>query len=360
MILGIDCSRMGSEKPTGVELYTDRVLAGVFQKVEQLGYDEVRCYVSTVRQLELLLDVKEQHPVVQPVLIERHSLWTLMGLSWELFRRPVQRLFVPSHMLPFWAPRGSVVTIHGIESLLFPQAYTWQQRLLQRLALWQAKRNHAQIIAVSQTVKDQLVHRSFDAKNIAVIWNGFDAVDSERDHERRIKGDYILSVGRLEERKNQLRLIQAFEQLASEYPKLKLVLAGPDGYGAEQIRKQAQSSSVKDRMVFVGYVEHDEVQSLMKNALFLAYPSLSEGFGIPLLEAFSSSCPVLTSRGSAPEEVAGDAAIYCDPFSVDSIREGMKKLLEEKSLRAELIEKGRTRLERFSWEKTVEGVRQFL
>lgn len=370
MILGIDCSRMEAAQPTGVELYTDRVITGLLRHVDALGYEEIRCYVKNAPQLEAILDLigETQKGLIKPVLISRQRMWTFLGLSWEMLRRPVNCLFVPSHMLPLICPKRSVLTVHGIESLLFPKAYTWKQRFLQRFALWQAKRKKTQLIAVSKIVKKQLIERlGVPEERIDVVWNGFDAIEDGEGPNNKgqgpnekvqniVKGDFILSVGRLEERKNQKRLIQAFEKIAEKYPKLKLVLVGPDGYGAEAVKKQVEESSVKERIILAGYLDRFIVRSLMASAQIFAYPSLSEGFGIPILEAFSVGCPVLTSKDSATEEVAAKAAVYCDPFSIDSIAQGLESLLEDSSVNKKIVQEGRQRLELFSWEKCVGGL----
>jgi glycosyltransferase involved in cell wall biosynthesis len=370
MILGIDCSRMTAAQPTGVELYTDRVIEGLLSRADELGYDIIRCYVKNASQLEAILDLAEpsKQVAIKPILIEQESLWTFFWLSWEMLRRPVDTLFVPSHMLSLICPNRSVLTIHGIESLLLPKAYTWKQRLLQRFALWQAKRKKAQMIAVSKTVKQQLIERvGVSEERVSVVWNGFDAIEDgeglrakgqgpKEKVQNVVKGDYVLSVGRLEERKNQKRLIQAFENLSEEYPKLKLVLVGPDGYGAEEIRKQVEDSSVKERIILTGYLDRYFVRSLMEEALIFAYPSLSEGFGIPILEAFSSGCAVLTSKGSATEEIGGSSAEYCDSLDVNSIAQGLRNLLENPTLREQRVRDASKRLDLFSWDKCVEEV----
>jgi glycosyltransferase involved in cell wall biosynthesis len=397
MILGIDCSRMAAAQPTGVELYTDRVIAGLLGRADELGYEEIRCYVKNAPQLEAILDLADnsKKSEIKAVLIEKQTLWTFFWLSLEMLRRPVDRLFVPSHMLPLICPKDSVLTVHGIESLLLPKAYTWKQRFLQRFALWQAKRKKTQLIAVSKVVKQQLIDRiKVPEEKIEVVWNGFDPLVEEgptpqflsdsfgavtksqlpkgevpssqvqgpggRRMRGKVKsivrGAYVLSVGRLEERKNQKRLIQAFESLAEEYPKLKLVLVGPDGYGADAVKKQVEETSFKERIIIAGYLNRYYVRSLMEEALVFAYPSLSEGFGIPILEAFSAGVPVLTSKGSATEEVGGNAAEYCDAPSVDSIAQGLRTLLENPTLREQRVRDASKRLDLFSWEKCVEGV----
>jgi|CXWL01.1.fsa_nt_gi glycosyltransferase involved in cell wall biosynthesis len=364
MILGLDCSRYAAEKPTGVETYTDRVVDGIIARADLLGFKELRCYVRSAIQVEQLLYKIEKfgQKTVKVKLIERKNLWTLVWLSWEMIRAPVDLLFVPSHTLPFFIPRYSLMTVHGLEALLFPQAYTVTQRLYQRFSIWWGKVQGTKLVAVSEAVKKDLLKFFVMGKDrIQVVYNGFDRVETNEksppveETKPMIEGDYILNVARLEERKNQLRLIQAFEAIAVEFPELKLVLVGPDGMGAVAIHAAVEKSAVKDRIVVPGYQHRETVQGLMEHAKVFAYPSLAEGFGIPILEAFDAGTPVLTSKGSAMEEIGADAAVYVDPLSVESIAAGLKSLLTDKSLVKKNVESGKKRMELFSWEHCVEG-----
>lgn len=368
MILGIDCSRYAAEKPTGVELYTNHIVEGVLAQADVLGYDEVRLYVKNAQQLEKLLYLIEQSGQKSPQvrLIERPFLWTLLWLSWEMLRRPIDRLFVPSHTLPLIVPPQSVLTVHGVEALLFPQAYSLQQRWYQEFSLWWAKKKGAELVAVSEAVKKDLV-RIFQIPEdeIAVVWNGIEKMKNEKlkmqnQGTTQIEGKYLLHVGRLEERKNQLRLIEAFELIAKEYPKLQLVLVGGDGYGAEKIHARVEQSAIKDRFQLTGYLGRDVIQGLMEKAELFVYPSLAEGFGIPILEAFAAGVPVLTSRGSATEEVGGNAVLLCDALSVESIANGLKQLLDDEALRKQKIREGKKRLDLFSWDRCVDETMKIL
>ena len=365
MILGIDCSRYAAEKPTGVETYTDRVVDGLIARADQLGFQEVRLYVRSAPQVEQLLYKIEKagQKTIKVVLIERGKLWTLVWLSWEIIRNPIDVLFVPSHTLPILVPRYSVMTVHGLEALLFPQAYTVIQRLYQRFSIWWGKIQGTRFVAVSEAVKKDLIKFfAIEKSRIQVVFNGFDRGPEKKpkgseDAEMKpmIEGDYILNVARLEERKNQLRLVQAFESIAVEYSQLKLVLVGPDGMGAKAIHDLAEKSSVKDRIIIPGYQHRETVQGLMEHAQVFAYPSLAEGFGIPILEAFDAGVPVLTSKGSAMEEIGGEAAVYVDALSVESIVTGLKSLLSDKALVKKNVLEGKQRIELFSWEHCVEG-----
>lgn len=359
MILGIDCSRYLTDEPTGVEVYTDRLLDRLIPQADALGYEEVRLYVKNAKQLEKCLYLVDNYQLktVQVRLINHSRLWTMLWLSWEMVWRPVGKLFVPSHAFPLFFPKGSVLTVHGIEAIRFPKAYSWFQRWYQTWMLKRSVRKGAEYIAVSHLVEDEVVeYLGVGDERVKVVWNGVDRIQNSKSkiQNSKIDGDYILNVGRMEERKNQLRLVEAFEVIAEEFPKLKLVLVGGKGFGFEKIEKAVSSSQFAERIVMMGHQERGVVESLMKKAIVFAYPSLAEGFGIPILEAFLAECAVLTSVGSACEEIGGGAAVYCDPESVQSIAEGLKKLLIDEQLRDQKVRDGKKRVDLFSWDRCAE------
>ncbi len=162
----------------------------------------------------------------------------------------------------------------------------------------------------------------------------------------------ILFVGALQRRKNVIRLVQAFEQTA---PGWRLVLAGSFGFGSEEILSGIQTSSRRADIQVLGYVSESVLQDLYQRASVFAFPSLDEGFGMPLLDAMAHGVPILTSNVSALPEVSGDAALLVDPADVTSIAAGLDRLIDDQELREELRQKGLARCREFTWEKAVEG-----
>lgn len=168
---------------------------------------------------------------------------------------------------------------------------------------------------------------------------------------------YILSIGTLCPRKNQLRLIQAFNKLPDEIRKShKLILAGGRGWDDEVIVKLAEES---ENVEWVGYVPDEELAELLKNAKLLAYPSLKEGFGFPVLDAMVMGIPVLTSDRSSMREIVGDAASLVDPESEGMIAEAMERLLSKESERKKLAEKGLERAKIYTWIGVVDKMLEF-
>jgi glycosyltransferase involved in cell wall biosynthesis len=162
----------------------------------------------------------------------------------------------------------------------------------------------------------------------------------------------ILSVGAIQRRKNTVRLVEAFEQLDSGW---KLVLAGSSGFDSHAALQRIESSPRKQDIQVLGYVPDSQLEELYRRAAIFAFPSLDEGFGMPVLDAMARGVPVLTSNVSAMPEVAGGAALLIDPADAGSIAEGLRRLTADTALREQLTSAGLARAQDFSWEKSVEA-----
>lgn len=206
------------------------------------------------------------------------------------------------------------------------------------------------IIAVSHfTARQVEQYLKVDPSRIRVIPHGARLpVSDSRIVERE---PMILFVGAIQKRKNVVRLVEAFESVPQEW---KLVLAGAAGFGAEEALERIEHSSRKSDIQVLGYVRDDVLEDLYARASIFAFPSLDEGFGMPLLEAMAAGTPVLTSNRSALPEVAGDAAVLVDPMDAEAVAEGLTRLAEDEGLRAELERKGRERAKVFTWERAVQ------
>lgn len=181
-----------------------------------------------------------------------------------------------------------------------------------------------------------------------------------------IEAPYILYVGAIEVRKNVSQILSAFEALKARpfHAPLKLVLVGHTGFGGEALLQQMSHSKSAADILHLGYVPQKDLHALYQNALFFLYPSLYEGFGIPVIEAMKNGCPVLTSRNSAMSEVAGDAAVLVDPRQRDEIVETCHQLLMSDDLRLQLRERGLQRARNYTWKNcarlTADAYRQVL
>ena len=212
-----------------------------------------------------------------------------------------------------------------------------------------AEGNSDLIIAVSQfTAKQVQDVLGVDPSRIRVIPHGVLPPRLLARQEEKM----VLSVGAIQLRKNTARVIEAFETLPIDW---SLVLAGAaDGYGAAEILARIQTSPAKDRIKVAGYVSPDELERLYSRAAIFAFPSLDEGFGMPVLDAMARGVPVVTSNCSAMPEVAGDAALLVDPNETGEIAAALLALAGSKERRDSLAAAGRIRAESFSWGRAVD------
>ena len=170
----------------------------------------------------------------------------------------------------------------------------------------------------------------------------------------RIGGDYILTIGTIHPRKNYARLVEAFARL--EIRDLRLIIVGKRGWLYNSIFGRVQSLNLKSPISFLDYVPASDMPALISGARLLAFPSLHEGFGLPILEAHACGTPVVCSMTSSLPEAAGDAALFFDPLDVDAIAGAMQRALTDEALRAKLIARGFDNLKRFSWEVSARQV----
>jgi glycosyltransferase involved in cell wall biosynthesis len=168
---------------------------------------------------------------------------------------------------------------------------------------------------------------------------------------------FIFSLGNSLPYKNLPRLLQAFAEIADSAPDLTLVFAGR-GEGKQHLMQMARSLGVADRIHFAGQLSDGEIRACFQHALFFAFPSLIEGFGLPVLEAMASGCPVLTSNCSSLAEIAGEHAVLVDPQASASIAAGMQRLLTDPELRQQLADRGQHRAANFTWQASAEQTLQ--
>jgi glycosyltransferase involved in cell wall biosynthesis len=263
--------------------------------------------------------------------------------------------------------------IHDLAWKKYPETFSLWDRCKLDLYLRHVVKRADKLIAVSESTKNDLLRYfpKLHPEKVRVIHHGFDGKffgEKISDQERETslasfglqKGEYVLYVGALQPRKNLKRLIQAFEELKIDSPEAKLVLAGEVAWLADDILQAQKMSKYKDDILLLGSVPYENIRTLYQGARFFAFPSLYEGFGLPLLEAFASNTAVLTADNSSLREVALDGALYCQGEDVSDIAVQMKKLWNDDDLRQTLREKGAKRLGQFSWKKCTEETIDFL
>jgi glycosyltransferase involved in cell wall biosynthesis len=279
---------------------------------------------------------------------------------WEMLFEPPDVLFTPAHSAPLLSRAKIVITIHDVGFKALPKLYSWQDKLYHRFSTWWNCKFAWRIIVPSEFTKDELVKfYKVNPKKVCVIYHGapeppphlaLSAGHSSLSEEG--KQSYLLFVGRLEKKKNILNIVKAFEIVKKTHPELKLVLAGRPGFGFNEIQDYLNLSPNKESVKIKGYIKEEEKWRLYRSAEALVFPTLYEGFGIPILEAQSAGCPVITSNQGANKEIAGENAILVDPYDAKKIAAGIINALGYKGGRNEKNQKTEKNLTRFSWKQT--------
>ncbi|HXF96316.1 MAG TPA: glycosyltransferase family 1 protein [Gemmatimonadales bacterium] len=295
----------------------------------------------------------------------RDLWWHQIGVTRAARRAGASLLHLPAGVGPIQPRMSTVVTIHDLAVLAFPEFFPRWFRHYARVVLPRLARAADAILTGSQAAKADIVHTlGVPEHRVAVVPNGVDPAfaplpeGSERDQEvlRRfgLPRDFVLTVGSREPRKNLPRLLEALRLLRSRagMDDVTLVHAGPEGWLADDLPAMVRRLGLTDAVRFLGYVSREDLVVLYGMARLLAYPSLYEGFGLPVVEAMACGCPVLTSNVSALPEVTGDAGWLVDPGSVEEIAEGIAALWSDAELRRTLAARGRARARCFSWERT--------
>ncbi len=265
---------------------------------------------------------------------------------------------------PWLAGCPTVITVHDLSFMQYPQAFPALQRLYLQTQVKRSVRAARRVITVSEATKRDVVAQfGVPAERIDVVYNGVDrcfgpAPADQVDAFRRRKGlpdRYVLHLGTLEPRKNLVRLVQAFHQArARGFPDVKLILAGGKGWGYDVIFAEVGRLGLEKAVLFPGYIPDEELPWWYRGAELFCYPSLLEGFGLPVVEALASGLPVITSTSSSLPEVAGEAAWLVDPSSVDALALALTTLLTDRTLADSFRSKGPAQAARFSWHSTAE------
>jgi glycosyltransferase involved in cell wall biosynthesis len=306
-------------------------------------------------------------PAAEHCVIPFPRLWTHLRLSWEMARRPPDLLFVPAHVLPLIHPRRTLVTVHDLGYRYFPHAHPRLQRLYLDLSTRWNARVATHILADSEATRTDLIKLyNTPPGKITVAYPGYDeTLTPVRDPAALaavrarygIPGDYFLYLGTLQPRKNLIRLIQAYSRLPT---RASLILAGKRGWLSDDLAPMVRRLGLEERVLFTGYVPPEDRAPLLSGALAFVFPSLYEGFGLPILESQACGCPVICSSTSSLPEVAGDGALQVPPDDVQALTDAMARLENDPQLRRDLIERGFANIRRFSWERCARTVLQVI
>ncbi len=279
-------------------------------------------------------------------------LWEQIDLPKYLKKNSSPLLLNLANTAPLFY-RNKIVTVHDIAYERFPQTFDWKFRLFYRLLIPNIIKTSKHALTVSEFSKNE-IHNLYgtNLENISVVYNAVNEIFKPKKIETNPK--YILAVSSLNYQKNFHFLVKAFNQLDDKSTKLYLVGSINKNFTSIELLSEIEKNT---NIVFKGRVDDNELIELYSNAICFVYPSLYEGFGIPPLEAQACGCPVVCSNVASLPEVGGvDSVVYCNPYSVDDIKEKIELVLNDEDLQNELRIKGFENIKRFSWEESARKI----
>jgi len=313
MKIAIDASKLEVKNKTGTEYYAQNLILGLLKL-----FPDTYQIILYSRQ-PLAKEILELHPNAVNSIIKNKFLWTLWGLSLALLKDKPDRFYTPASIIPPIHPKKSIIVIHGLEYEAFPQAYSlfrfWHLAIFTKLsAIWAST-----IITPSQSTKDDLSSEyEINPNKIVVVPSGIP--DSEIKTQDKISpkiieaknSEYLLFIGRKELRKNLITIIEAFNLVKLKYPNLKLILAGIQGYGYQDIIQSINKSEYKKDILNLIKVNNSEKEILYQYAKIILYPSYYEGFGFPILESLQKGIPVIASDIPSSREIGKSMIKYVE------------------------------------------------
>lgn len=293
-----------------------------------------------------------------------------LGLAWQLYRLRANLVHFPLVQQPILYQKAVVTTMQDLTTLRFTNptknrfVFRFKQRVYHYVNIIAARKSRA-IITPSEFVKDDVAKFArINSRKITVTYEAGDSVDAAPEPVTEVEGkQFLMYLGRPTPHKNLLRLVSAFVELKQKHPELVLVLAGKTDGNYRRIAREVRKQAIPD-VVFTDYISDGQLRWLYENCAAYVFPSLSEGFGLPGLEAMACGAPVVSSNATCLPEIYGDAAHYFDPRDVEDMAKAINQVLTKPELRKELIVKGKKQVAKYSWrrmaEQTLEVYKQAL
>lgn len=358
MRIGINATIL-HEKPSGLGIFTINIIREVAKKMDE--NNKLVIYTSNAEpfkelDVEIRLAPKLISPKYKKVGGLFRFLWSQLIYPIKLKKDKVDLVYSTTHHGTFFSNIPQIITIHDLLPIIFPNQHRLQNYYFKYITPILLK-NTNRVITVSHNTKKDIISE-YEYKDIDIVYNSYDKehfVKKKNNHFKKKYGDYFLFLGASYPHKNLENAVKAFFLLNEENPNLKMVIAGGQkSYRDELLSKIKEERGDLNNIEIIDYVSYKDLPVLYSNSLALLYPSYYEGFGIPPIEAMACGCPVIVSNTSSLPEVCSDAAVYIEPGNVDSIKDGMEKILNNEEYKNQLIELGYKNIERFSWEDSAE------
>jgi glycosyltransferase involved in cell wall biosynthesis len=340
-------------KMSGIGRYSRELIHSIrknpaIDQISLLTPEESGMESPTVKKIHCnsrVFSMKEQIEIAQKLLIHKPDVF-----------------HSPHFIFPLLGNVPIVTTVHDVTPLLFPEYFSKASRLFMGTSLFLAKRKVKHTITASNHTKEDLMKRfGFSEHSITTVYNGIDhdffnilpskVPLANLKTRLGLKGEYLFYCGNIRPHKNLIPLVRAVDELNKLGYDLSLVLSGNFKNNYNELTEVIQGLQFQEKLLFAGELSDEDIKCLYQNAFAFVFPSLYEGFGLPVLEAMACGTPVISSNKSCMPEIIGDSGILIEPTAKD-ITHSVIELIKQPSLRSSLIEKGLKRVQFFSWDKT--------
>lgn len=349
----------------GVRVYTQRLLQAMLDL-------ETRHQFVFLYRNPALLGTYASRPEVEEVVLPARSVltWDQIAVPSKVRRLKIDLLFNPKYSIPLLAPCPAVWVCHGLDWYVMPWGSRLVDRMSHRFLVPRYADRAAAIIAVSEVTREHVMHYlKVEPDRVATVYSGVDDVfrrptsDSRLAEIRKkysLPDRFLLYAGAIYPPKNFTRLIHAYAQVGPERGIPLVVAGGENRFLSEKELREPEALGIAQWVRWPGWVEQEDLAGFYALAEGLLLPSIFESCGLPVLEAMAAGCPVLTADRYGTKELAEGAAVLVDPESVDSIASGMRRVLEDQPLRAQLVAAGQERSRDFTWRRCAAGTIEVL
>lgn len=364
MKIGINATVL-HDKPSGLGIYTINIIKELSKIIGK--EHSIIVYTSNA---EIFKDCNVEVRLVPKQISSKYGkvggglrfLWSQFVFPSLLKKDKIDLIYSSTHHGTFFTNIPQILTIHDLLAIVFPNQHKLQYYYFKYITPLLLKKTKG-IVTVSNNTKKDL-EKEYNCQDVQIVYNSYDINHFVKKENSKCKaqfGDYILFIGASYPHKNLKKAIEAFLSLREEYPNLKFVIAG-----GQKVYRDGVIDSFKEKGIalnnieIIDYVSFTDLPKIYSGAVALLYPSMYEGFGIPPIEAMACGCPVVVSNTSSLPEVCGNAAVYIDPQDIASIKNGMKKVLDDKNYRKSLVHLGFENIKRFRWEKSAKDLLNYL
>ena len=356
-LIGFDATPLQIARHSGVGNYTAQLLTALIDRADERQYALLaNRTVNGAAPRGSLGQIGRRFP--------NRSTWMQLLLPRDLAALRPEVCHFTNSLAPLQAPCPIVITLHDMSLFVHGQLHPLKSRLAVRPIIPVVARRAAAIITVSRHAKCEIVDGlHVPPEKVHVIYEAAapqyhvitEAAELDRVRQRyHLLKPFVLYVGTIEPRKNLTRLVRAFAQARQQQPELELILVGQLGWKYASLLKAIEDLNLGQAVRRLGYVPDEDLPALYNLARVLAFPSLYEGFGLPVIESMACGTPVLTSNGSSLAEIAAGASWLIDPLDVDDIARGLVRLAVDDALHAQLHIAGLARSAQFSWQRAAE------